>query len=125
MFWPRSVKIFFSLLQGFCIFNRILYERQKQTANYKEANEMKLLKKGKKALIITLTAAMLSGGLAAPVMAHGHGGGHHASTGVSSSHHETDYHETAHHNSSVSTKKSTKGYYCAYHCKNQIGRAHV
>lgn len=73
---------------------------------------MKLLKKGKKALIITLTAAVLSGSLATPVLAHGHGGGHHVSTGVSASHHES-----SHHFSGVSAKKSAKGYYCAYHDK--------
>ncbi len=45
---------------------------------------MKFFKKCKKGLIVMATAFTLLGGLAMPVMAHGHGGGHHSSAGVSS-----------------------------------------
>lgn len=56
---------------------------------------MKVLKKWKKAVVIMLTAVVLSGSFGAPVMAHGHG--HHSDS----------------HHSSV----NRKGTYCAYHDK--------
>ncbi len=74
---------------------------------------MKFFKKCKKGLIVMATAFTLLGGLAMPVMAHGHGGGHHSSAGVSSSGH----HESSHYSVSADNEGSTKGYYCPYHSK--------
>ena len=63
---------------------------------HKEALEMRVLKKWKKAVAAMLAAVVLSGSFAAPAMAHGHHG---------SSHHSSSY------------SKSSKGVYCPYHHK--------
>ena len=79
---------------------------------------MKLLMKCKKAVIVTMSAiTLLSSTAVMPVMAHGHGGGHHSSGYCTSVTVErsTGHHSDSHHNSSVKTKSSKKGTYCAYH----------
>lgn len=58
---------------------------------------MGMLKKWKKAVVIMLTALMLTGSFSVPVMAHGHG----------------SHHTVIHHSSS----KKSKGVYCPYHHK--------
>ncbi len=81
---------------------------------------MKLLMKCKKAVIVTMSAiTLLSSTAVMPVMAHGHGGGHHSSGYCTSVTVErsTGHHSDSHHNSSVKTKSSKKGTYCAYHKK--------
>lgn len=57
---------------------------------------MRLLKKWKKAVVVMMTAVVLSGSFGVPVMAHGH-------------------HGSSHHSSYSS--RSRKGIYCPYHHK--------
>lgn len=75
---------------------------------------MKLFRKCKKALVVTMTAVMLSSSLSVPVLAHGHGGTHHSSASTASgTHHNSSYQSNC-----TGTKKASNGYYCSYHCKS-------
>lgn len=84
---------------------------------------MKRLARWKKAVIVTMSALMLPSGLSAmPVMAHGHGGGHHSSSHCATVTAEsctssTGHHSGSHHSPAVKAKSSKKGTYCAYHKK--------
>lgn len=61
---------------------------------------MNIAKKWKKSVVVMLTALMLSGSIAVPVMAHHHG---------NSSSHGCSY--------GYSQEQCQSGYYCAYHKK--------
>ena len=73
---------------------------------------MKDRMKWKRAAIVMMSAIMVSGSTATvPVMAHGHGGGHHSIHQVSTCVTVGSSH------CSSSVKSSKKGTYCSYHEK--------
>lgn len=78
---------------------------------------MKVSKNWKKAAATLMAAITLSGSLTAPVMAHGHGGGHHSSryTGV-----YCVYHKATHR-----SKSSCKRYCQKHQTIHKNGKRHA